>query len=150
MRPTHRLERAAICLGLTVACLSAAAGSVDQAILECSDAGSTLEINQCAASINDDEDDRMSAEFSALVSVLARVEDLHAERPSSDALVVSLRAAPLAWLEYRDRTCRDLTYALAMGGSVGTRDSLGCFALVNADRADRLKALRMHYEALGR
>jgi len=149
MKPTDRLARAAlVCLAVTAHCLAAAA-SVDQAILECSDAGSTIEIHQCAAAVNDAEDDRMSGEFLTLLSVLERAEDLHAERPSSDELVVSLRAAQRAWVEYRDRHCRDFIDALAMGGSIGTLDSLGCLALVNAERADRLKAVRMHYEELG-
>lgn len=137
-------------LALFVLSLAAAPAfaNLQEEIGACSNAGNTIEINECTADLAAREETRMREELARAAAVLHRIETFFAREVPKPRLVQALNLAQAAWTKYRETQCR-LAVALAMGRSVRGLDHQACLASLNEERANRLNALRVEYEALG-
>ncbi len=110
-----------------------------QTALDCENALTTLDMNQCALRVFEAADRELNAVYRDAIATLTDwTRDLGTLPPSQDDPVASLRAAQRQWITYRDRNC-EWHAALAMGGTIRTLYHIGCKTRMTEERTQELR-----------
>lgn len=109
---------------------------------DCTEALSTVEMNNCAAS----EFEKADAELNRVYQdALADIPKMAMDEPPFDAKSweEALRASQRAWIAFRDAECEDHVEKFWTGGSGATVEIIGC---KTEKTEQRTKELKQRYE----
>jgi uncharacterized protein YecT (DUF1311 family) len=130
------LRSFAIFIALPLALALALPASAQQ--VDCSNAITQLDLNNCAAQDWEEADARLNEVYAETLAVL---QEADASYPiSGDSEEDRLRAAQRAWIAYRDANCDSAGYPMR-GGSAEPLLTYGCLRRMTEDRIAELKAL---------
>lgn len=136
------LRRSALAaLALLTAFAAPAPAAAEDPPLDCAEALSTQDMNNCAGAEYEKADAALNAVFK---QALAAIPDMAGEKPfDAKSWEEALRASQRAWIAYRDQECDEHVAMFWSGGSGGTVEIIGCkTALTEA----RTKDLKTRYE----
>lgn len=92
--------------------------------IDCSDAGTTVEMNFCADKDFKEADDKLNATYK---DVLARIAEGDLEKPYDRASwEAAMRASQRAWVAFRDADCKGVVPMEWSGGTGTTAAVVGC------------------------
>lgn len=118
--------------------IAPAAGPAAAQALDCSNALTQSELNQCAYENFETQDAALNKSYKQAISLMHTWDEAV---PAEDkGAVEALRTAQRAWIAYRDATCESEAWALR-GGSAHPMELSGCMAKLTEDRKDDLEDL---------
>ena len=131
-------------LTLALAILLAASGAAlaqDDPPLDCANAMSQADMNQCAYLDFEKADKELNAVYRDALKVQAEADTQAAEmNPAYVGAVKALKKAQRAWIDYRDGHCEGVGYE-AVGGSMQPMLIDGCKARLTETRTKELREL---------
>ena len=130
-------------LGMLILCgcvllIDGPSSAEDRPSVDCEDAVTQADINQCADLEYQEADKALNEQWARTKEVLAGW-DADIDAPNRGA-VADLTKAQRAWITYRDAQC-DATGYSVWGGSLYQAVILGCLARVTRNRTTELKEL---------
>lgn len=127
-------------LAITIGCAlfvplsSAAAQHMNEIGNPCEGAGSMLDGSSCWGKELEKADEQLNSVYSRIMGVLR-------SKSNEEQTQKRLRAAQLAWIDYRDKAC-EAEASLYSGGSAKGMARLACLTSLTDDR---IKALRLGF-----
>ncbi|MBL7542876.1 MAG: DUF1311 domain-containing protein [Bdellovibrionaceae bacterium] len=119
---------------LTVGSLAWSQEDKDDEVLDCENALSQLEINICAHSAYQKQNEQLNSVYKALITKVRDNED----KKSASEKVKALRKAQRAWITFRDAEC-ELDTIDSIGGSIYSAEMSSCLSSLTALRIEALK-----------
>ena len=111
--------------------------------LDCANAVTQMDMNQCAYLDWEKADTRLNDAYGLAMALL---KDWDADLPEDDrGAARALKEAQRAWITFRDKACEAEGYAMK-GGSAEPLLVYGCMFQLTDDRADQLMALVDAYD----
>lgn len=129
--PSRAISLSAISLCAALACAGPAAA------VDCTNAATTYEMNQCADRDFQAADAQMNKSYQ---KALANVQNSDLAPPyDAKSWEAAMRAAQRAWVAYRDADCKDLMPMEWSGGTGTTGAVLGCMTEKTLQRTKDLE-----------
>lgn len=127
---------------LMACALMAAAPVRAEPDIDCGNAASTYEMNECAGRDYEKVDAELNRVYKA---ALAAIPEMAVDEPRFNAKSweAALRASQRAWIAYRDAECDE---HVPMSWSGGTGTTVAVISCKTGLTEERTKALREHYE----
>lgn len=122
-----------------LAVLLAAIPAASSAAIDCEQATSTPELNQCAEQAYDAADAKLNASFKKL---LASIKASSGDKPYDPvSWERALRKTQKAWISFRDADCKDLLPMSWSGGTGTTAAVYGCLTEKTTARTRELDVM---------
>ncbi len=112
-------------------------GGAAEKKLDCKEAVTDAEIQQCAAEDVERADRALNAAYGKAVKVLASRDD--GRDPSEPSWLDALKVAQRAWIKFRDSECEMESYQ-AWGGTLQPVFHASCLARLSEQRAKEIEA----------